>query len=347
MTARPRTSARRWAAVIACLMTVATAVPSSAAAAPPDPAVQRTVVAADCPKPGQPDVDYLCPIGPTYLTPGLTDVDGWDEPAHYRNLMTGDLDGDGVDELVARGTGGTQVFRFRPALGQWSQVLIDPVLSDSDGWDQPKYYETIQLGDIDGDGRAELVARSPDGVIVFRYQSGGSPDAADWTRLTTSGPMNDAEGWGNDPGYYETIQLVPLGRSGSQPTMQLMGRGADGLELYRWNGTGWSALARLDALSDANGWRGANRQILVWDERLLLARGRSGMDLFEYTASSGGPGTWRKVAENGPCRDPGDTAPGLQVDCNLETIRLAHGVQGVPADHPVILTRPPEQGSAS
>ncbi|MBA2570883.1 MAG: VCBS repeat-containing protein [Chloroflexi bacterium] len=338
-------STRRYIAVLVSLLTLATVAPTPVAAASPAseslamPSRQADLAAADCPKPGKPDLDYLCPVGPTYLIPGLTDLNGWDEPAHYRNILTGDLDGDGVDELVARGSGGTQVFRFRPGLGQWSQVGIDPVLPDRDGWDQPKYYETIQLGDVDGDRKAELVARGPNGVIVFRYQPGSSPDSAQWGQLTTSGPMNDPQGWGSDPGYYKTIQLVPLGRAGTQPTMQLMGRGGAGLALYRWNGTGWTALASLGDLGDAQGWRAADRYptIHAWDATLLLARTDFGMQVWQYTPSSSGPGTWAKQGSAlGPCANPG---PDGAFPCDVETIQLARGVRGVASDHPVVLAR--------
>jgi hypothetical protein len=36
-----------------------------------------------------------------------------------------------------------------------------PAWGDIGGWDQPQYYATIQLADIDGDGRAELIGRGP------------------------------------------------------------------------------------------------------------------------------------------------------------------------------------------
>ena len=58
--------------------------------------------------------------------------------------------------------------------------------------------------------------------------------------------------------------------------MQLIGRGADGLELYRWNGTGWDQLETLRDLSDSNGWdmEVSNVNIVPWyDNYLLAARG--------------------------------------------------------------------------
>lgn len=104
------------------------------------------------------------PSVPRTLCRGLTDLNGWDEEAHYRNILTGDLDGDGIDELVARGQRGTQVYRWLSDVGQWRQVSIVPILSDADGWDRTGRYQTIQLGDVDGDAKAELVARGTNGM---------------------------------------------------------------------------------------------------------------------------------------------------------------------------------------
>ncbi len=358
MTAGPGSLRSRWAAVLLMLATVAgTTLPVAAVAGQAAPATSSAsapvagdarapeprITAADCPKPGKPDIDYLCPVGPTYLVPGLTDLAGWDEPSHYRNILTGDLDGDGADELVARGIGGTQVYRFDRALGQWGQVQIEPILRDADGWDQPQYYETVQLGDVDGDGKAELVARSVSGIIVFRYTPGTSAEVATWTQLTTSGPMPDFQGWGSDPKYYSTIQLVPLGRQGSAPTMQLIGRGGSGLALWRWSGSGWTSLATAPDFSDANGWGQPEyySTIRVWDEGLLLARSQFGMVVYRYTSASGQVGSWQQLAQSGPCVDAVHvgSGPATAFGCDLDTIQLAHGVDGVPAGHPVLLAR--------
>lgn len=46
-----------------------------------------------------------------------------------------------------------------------------PAWSDFSGWDQPRYYATIQLADIDGDGRAELLGRGPGGILVNHFDT--------------------------------------------------------------------------------------------------------------------------------------------------------------------------------
>src|SRR5688572_31923371 len=107
-----------------------------------------------CPSPN-PASDYNCPVGPDYLIPGLTDLAGWNHRASYHNILYGDIDGDRVDEMVARGTGGIQVYRFDSTAGQWTQLkMLTEVLSDRQGWGPgaPHYYDTIRLGDLDGDG---------------------------------------------------------------------------------------------------------------------------------------------------------------------------------------------------
>src|SRR5437763_15800338 len=46
-----------------------------------------------------------------------------------------------------------------------------PAWGDIGGWDQPQYYGTIQLADIDGNGRAELIGRGPSGILVNRFDT--------------------------------------------------------------------------------------------------------------------------------------------------------------------------------
>jgi hypothetical protein len=287
--------------------------------------------AASCPNPRDPDADYLCPSGPPYLIPALTDVGGWDEGAHFTNILYGDLVGDGRDEMVARGPGGVEVYRFRSETGQWSQVVVPPILRDRDGWDAPRYYDTLDLGDIDGNGRDELVIRGPEGIIVFRYEPGSSPNSASWRQLTTSGPF-PASGW-SSPQHYETIGLTAAGRAGEKRTMQLAARGRLGYGIWRWNGNGWTPIKGITALSDENGFddRRYYSTIQAWDGELLLARGRAGMMVFRYLPNAN---DWRRESASGPCAVEGSGG----FPCDSETIQLARGVPGAKGS-PVLLAR--------
>ena len=281
-----------------------------------------SVVQATCPNLQNPDLDYNCSLGPTYLIPGLTDLNGWTNPSQYRNILVGDLDGDQVDELVVRGVAGIEVYRFDRSRGQWTQVQSSTspnsrttILSDAVvGTDAAhrKYWDTIRLGDIDGDGKNELVVRLSTGVVVFRFtpfpiNKDGTWDSGIWEQVTVSGPMADTDCfsngkcWGDDPNYYSTLQLAPIGRLGAKPTMQLVGRGADGVELYRWNGSGWTKLATLPDLSSAKGFDAPEYYTtMLFREDLLLVRGPSGMRAYAFNTS---PGTWQLLADDGPFPD--------------------------------------------
>ena len=161
---------------------------------------------------------YNCSYGPSYQIPGLTDLTGWDEPAHNGNILVGDLNGDKADELVARGTGGLQVYRFDTTRGQWTQVHVtNSLLSDREGWGVPRYYDTIRLGDVNGDGSAELVARGAGsgGVQVYGFDE-TSPDSGTWTLLSKGpGPMaettcfSNGRCWGSDGLLFQDPTSTP------------------------------------------------------------------------------------------------------------------------------------------
>lgn len=299
------------------------AVPSAASAA------------AGCPHASNADANYLCPADPSYLIPALPDTMGWDQPSHYGNIVYGDINGDGADEMVARGVAGTEVFRYISTLGQWSQMAVPAILPDSRGWDAPDRYRTLALGDIGGDdrGRAELVVRSDKGMIVYRFTS--SPTNADggrWEQVTHSGPFAGAT-WDKSE-YYSTIRLMPIGSAAGKNTMQLVGRGPDGLHVFRFDGKNWHALPVLKALSDAHGFDRPvyARALMSWGTNLLFAPGPRGVEVFRYAPETN---SWSTDSASGPCAaQPSDAS----VPCDEGTIRLARGVPGAGAD-PVLIAR--------
>ena len=298
------------------------AVPSAASAA------------AGCPRASNADANYLCPADPSYLVPALPDTMGWDQPSHYGNIFYGDINGDGADEMVARGVAGTEVFRYISNLGQWSQMAVPAILPDSRGWDAPDRYRTLALGDIGGDDRdrAELVVRSDKGMIVYRFNS--TPTNADggrWEQVTHSGPFAGAT-WDKSE-YYSTIRLMPIGAAGKN-TMQLVGRGPDGLHVFRFDGKIWHALPVLKALSDAHGFDRPvyAHTLMSWGTNLLFAPGPRGVEVFRYASETN---SWSTDSASGPCASQPSEA---SVACDEGTIRLARGVPGAGVD-PVLIAR--------
>jgi hypothetical protein len=95
------------------------------------------------------------------------DVDGWDAPQHYFTIHSGDIDGDGVDELLARAADGMQAWRFNGT--DWESVAGGGPFPDATGWGAQQHYFTIHSADIDGDGVDELLARAADGMQAWRF----------------------------------------------------------------------------------------------------------------------------------------------------------------------------------
>jgi hypothetical protein len=90
----------------------------------------------------------------------LSDDSGWWDHSNYSTLRTGDIDGDGADELCIRANRGVLCYRF--GMGGFAR-FDGPALSDESGWNAPRYYTTLRLADVNGDGRDDLCARAAAG----------------------------------------------------------------------------------------------------------------------------------------------------------------------------------------
>lgn len=248
-----------------------------------------------CPNTTDPDQDYLCPIGPTYNLPALNDLNGWADADKNHSIHYGDLDGDGIDEMVARSAFGAAVHRFDADLGQWSQLrLTNAILSDSMAWTDPS--GVIHLGDVDGDGKAELVARAKVGIIVAKLDMDATTNTGTWTWLTRSGPLSDADGF-NVPRFYQTIQLVSLGTAAGSTRVNLMARGTDGLGLFRYEKGTWEPSVVNTSFSDAQGWdeEQYSATIAGWDATTVVARAANGLFTVAFdpgTATGANWGSW-------------------------------------------------------
>ena len=54
-------------------------------------------------------------------------------------------------------------------------AAVAPLAPDGPMWlDQAEYYATIQLGDVDGDGHDDVVARGPYGIRTWFYNRRGT-----------------------------------------------------------------------------------------------------------------------------------------------------------------------------
>ena len=151
---------------------------------------------------------------PALSTPGWSNSQGWDQEACWGTIQTGDLDGDGIDELVGCGADGLEIWAYDTATGVWSmQELLQELASDESGglYSQASYYNSLVLADIDGDGAKEILGRdvnSPNLMFTYDYNSQAASQSAKWG----TGPDWTLEsGWDWDqPWCHETIMSAKL-----------------------------------------------------------------------------------------------------------------------------------------
>jgi len=142
--------------------------------------------------PGAGNWQHLSPI------PGHTlqaDLDCSGLPNAGRSVRVGDVDGDGRDEVIvqidAALSGGNDfwVMKFDPGAGSWQHLSPIPghtLQADLDCSDLPNAGRSVSAGDVDGDGRAEVI------VQIDASGSGGNdfwvmkfdPAAGSWQHLS-------------------------------------------------------------------------------------------------------------------------------------------------------------------
>jgi|GEM_PF-2888924 len=181
--------------------------------------------------------------GPSGPDPELGDGLGWDNPQYYTTFHFGDVTGDGKADLCARAAAGMLCYRSTGA-GFATPAIVGPAWSNANGWDAPKYYATIRLADLNGDGKADLCGRGPDGVHChLATGTGFGPDVG--------GPeLSDAAGWGAVQ-YYGTFRTGDVDGDGRH---DLCARASAGVWCWRSNGTAWASYMTTDFGSNADGY---------------------------------------------------------------------------------------------
>jgi MYXO-CTERM domain-containing protein len=112
-----------------------------------------------------------------------------------------------------------------------------------------EYWSTLRLADVDGDGRADLCART---TLDFRCHL----SQGDGFGGPVLGPaLADADGW-NARGRFATLRLADIDGDGRR---DVCARDAGGMACWLWTGAGFDRRVSGPPLSDADGWTASGR----------------------------------------------------------------------------------------
>ncbi len=180
-------------------------------------------------------------FGEPIIGPALSDDSGWGVPWHYGTIRMGDVTGDGRADLCARRNAD---FSCWPSTGDgFGSRIAGPEWSNAEGWAEVKYWSTIELVDLDGDGRADVCARGPEGIVCHLSEGDGFGPAIEGPALA------DSSGW-DDYANYSTIRFADIDGDG---TIDVCARANAGIRCWHWDGDGFSN--RIEAgMADASGW---------------------------------------------------------------------------------------------
>jgi FG-GAP-like repeat len=151
-----------------------------------------------------------------------SDANGWNSSASYwQTIQYADLNGDGKADVCGRGGDGIWC-ALSTGGGFGASTLWNSDYSDANGWKiSASYWQTIRFIHIDSDRKADVCGRGGDGI--WCAHSRGTSFEPSYLKFSN---YSDANGWGSDPSYWQTIQYADLNKDGMA---DVCGRGGDGL----------------------------------------------------------------------------------------------------------------------
>lgn len=181
-------------------------------------------------------------FGPAIVGPELKDSSGWGDVDNYPTIRFGDLNGDGKADLCARANAGMRCWIFD---GQrFGSAITGPEWSDDRGFSNINTYSTIRMADINGDAKADLCARTPEGIeCAVSTGTGFDP--------VFQGPaMRDDNGWSKAE-HYATLRMADVN---GDAKADICARASAGWRCYLSTGDAFSTAIAGPTWSNANGW---------------------------------------------------------------------------------------------
>ena len=183
----------------------------------------------------------------------FSDGDLGNPPAAYAgSFRMADVNGDGRADACIRLAGGVFCALNAGAGSFGSRQLYSAAFADPD-WLPDAYGSTLQLADINGDGKADLCGRGGSGIVCATANVDGTAfvNARVWSSGTD---FADAQGWAVSASYYGSIHLADVNGDGYA---DVCGRGPNGVVCALNNKAGGFAPATLwiADFTDALGWQ--------------------------------------------------------------------------------------------
>lgn len=128
----------------------------------------------------------------------FSDANGYNTSSIYPTIKYGDLNADGFPDVCVRASSGVKC-ALSSGSGFGAASIWSSTYSDAGGWNSQGYYSTIQLSDLNNDGRADVCGRGGSGLKCAL-----SSGSAFGTVTTWSSFFSDANSW-NQPTYYQSL----------------------------------------------------------------------------------------------------------------------------------------------
>lgn len=210
----------------------------------------------------------------------LADSTGWQKPHYTSTIRMGDVDGDGKMDICARGLDHVYCWFW-----EGDSMSVEVEMNNwgwKNNWGDQKYYATIRLADINGDGKADICGRDANGIVC--QLSEGRKSFGQEIRWDG---CKDESGWG-DYDNYSTIMFGDLNGDGKD---DLCARANAKLSCYLSTGDGFDGGEyHIEAFGDDKGFnkpehfRTLRMGDINGDGRMdVCGRGADGVQCFLFT----------------------------------------------------------------